>query len=82
MMASTFKVEELAIDPDEAKRLSDAMARVNELYDGFVIPEKTLAWISLAMAMGGVYGPRVAAYNIRMKEERKKTITVTPTAVH
>lgn len=72
MLASWTSVEELTIDNDEARRLSDAVLKVNDLYGGFIIPEKYLAWASLAMCCGGIYGPRLAAYKLRMTNEKKK----------
>lgn len=81
MLAKLMDIEEVELDETEAKKLSDAVVRVNELYDGFIIPEKAMAWLSLAMVAGAIYGPRVAAYNLRMST-KPKTINVVPTAVH
>jgi len=89
MAASIVQVKELELDEKEAQRLSAAINRVNVLYGGFILPEKQLAWINLAVTMGHVYGPRAMAYKLRMKteaEEKKAksgpgVITMQPSAV-
>lgn len=78
-MAEKFlKVEELQISEEESKRLSDAILRVNNLYGGLVIPEKTMAIINLATVATGIYAPRVIAHGLRKKQEKKQTINATP----
>lgn len=72
MMAKLMDVQELVIDENEGDQMAKAILRVNALYNDFVIPETVLAWGGLLMATGGVYGPRIAAYNMRKAEERKK----------
>jgi hypothetical protein len=77
MLAAITKVEELELDQNEAKRLGEAVARINKLYGGFVFSEKTMAWINLGMAGCSIYGPRAIAYSARMKKEReKKPVTI------
>jgi hypothetical protein len=71
MLAHLTKVEELELDEKEAKRLAECVARVNALYDGFILSEKQLAWINLGVAGCAVYGPRVMAYKLRMAAEAK-----------
>ena len=69
MMGAAFlKVPELQLSPEEAEKLSEAIARVSALYD-FGASEKTLAWVNLTMALGSVYGTRIFAYSLRMKAE-------------
>lgn len=70
MGAAFLKVPELELDQDEAKRLSDAVNRVQSEYNMPILDPKTLAWINLAMVAGGVYGPRFAAHSIRKKKEK------------
>lgn len=82
MVSSVTRIEELELSAEEAEQLAVAISRVNELYDGYVIPEKAMAWINLAMAMGTVYGPRVIAYNIRRKREPKRIESVTGVPVN
>ncbi len=85
MLAAFLQVPELELDANEAKRLGDAVARVNKLYGGFMLSEKSMAWINLMMAGGAVYGPRVVAYGVRAKKERKKepvTINQTGAQIH
>lgn len=68
-MGATFaKVPELNLTDEEAKKLSAAIERVASLYD-FGASEKTLAWVNLAMCVGGIYGTRVFAYSMRTKQE-------------
>lgn len=77
-MGATFaKVPELVITDEEAKKLSAAIDRVAALYD-FGATEKTLAWVNLAMCVGGIYGTRLFVYSMRTKaeEEMKKKTTV------
>lgn len=73
-MAATFvKIPELSLTEKEAKDLSAAIDRVASLYD-FGASEKTLAWVNLAMCVGGIYGTRMFAYSVRHRaeEEAKK----------
>lgn len=72
MLASLTKVQELKLDKEEAKELSDAIVRVNDLYGGFVLPEKVMAWVNLGIVGIGVYSPRYFAYSIRVDKERKE----------
>ncbi len=72
MLAAITKVEELELDQNEAKRLAEAVTRVNKLYGGFVLSEKTMAWINLGMAGCTVYGPRMVAYSARNKKDKDK----------
>lgn len=79
MLAAMLKIEELKIEQTEAKELSDAIVRVNELYGGIVIPEKALAWINLGIVGMKVYGPRFAAHSLnRSKKKNDKPPAVTP----
>lgn len=73
MGAALLKVPELALEEAEAKRLGAAVARINELYGGMVIPEKQMAWANLVIVAGSVYGPRFIAHNINKKNPSKKT---------
>ncbi len=70
MLAMLTEVKEFELEPDEAKKLGAAMARVQKLYGKYVIPEKWAAWGGLGMAAVGVYGPRIAAYRLRMENEK------------
>jgi hypothetical protein len=72
MLAAITKVPELEISQDEAKRLGEAAARVNEVYGGVMLPEKVTVLINLGLAAGTVYGPRILTYSLRMKNEAKE----------
>lgn len=82
MVSTVTRIEELELSAEEAEQLAVAISRVNELYDGYVIPEKAMAWINLVMAMGTVYGPRMIAYNIRRKREPKTIESTTGVPVN
>lgn len=72
MMGAAFtKIPELELEESEAKKLGDALARVNELYNGILLTDKQRAWIGLAMAAGTIYGPRLVAHKMRLKNEKK-----------
>jgi hypothetical protein len=80
MGASFLKIEELAIDKDEAKNLASAVNQVKELYDIPMLDEKTEAWVNLAMPCGFIYGPRIVAHRMnanRKKQESAKRASVT-----
>jgi hypothetical protein len=85
MLAAFLQVKELEIDQNEAARLAQAVTRVNKLYGGFMLSEKTMAWINLLMAGGGIYGPRFVAFSARTKKENASkpvTIDAQPGAIH
>jgi hypothetical protein len=60
MAAKLLEIEELELDADEAKRLSNALKKVAEFYPVAISP-KRLALAELAIAAGTVYGPRAVA---------------------
>ena len=77
MAAAIAKTPELELEEAEAKRLGEAVARVNACYGNWIFTEKQMAWFNLMMAGGAIYGPRFVAYNLRVKKEREdKTITM------
>lgn len=65
VLAAVTKVEELALDKDEAKELAKAISDVNAYY-GKVIDPKVFAWIGLAAVAGKVYAPRAVAIKLRL----------------
>lgn len=70
MLSLWLEIEELSMEEKEAEALGKAVARVQSLYELPFLTEKQLAWINLAAVAGGTYGPRLAAYQIRMKKEK------------
>lgn len=79
LLATIAKVPEIELEEAEARKLGDALARVNALYDGIIFTEKQMAWIQLAMAGGAVYGPRLVVYRARVKQEKrdgKRPVTI------
>lgn len=65
------------IDEDEAKKLGDAVNRVNELFDGSVLSPKAAALGNLAFVAGSVYIPRFIT--IKNNRRTKKQIQIVPT---
>jgi len=66
MIAAWTKVAEIELDPREAHEMAIAIKNVNRHYEwlpGFA--EKTVDWINLAQAVGEIYGPRLAAVQMR-----------------
>ena len=69
MLAAWTHAAELAISEEESKKLAEAIARVQALYDVSVFSETTAAWVNLVFACGTIYGPRIIAIRVRMKKE-------------
>ena len=69
MLATLTKVPELNLEEAEARKLAEAIAKVNAHYGGFVLPEKYLVWANFTIALGTVYGPRIVAYSNRVASE-------------
>jgi hypothetical protein len=70
MGAMILQTPELALDPSEAKQLSEAIQQVSQFYPVGLSP-KTLAWINLSMVAGGLYGTRIVAIYNRTKTNAK-----------
>lgn len=80
LAAGIFEIDELQIDENDAKRLSDAVLEVSKYHIDAFDPKK-VAYFNLAMVAGGIYGTRVMAYRRRMERERaKKRLSVMPNA--
>lgn len=85
MMAAFTGIEELELEESEAKKLGEAINRVNQFYGNVVLPPKAMAWAHLGFAVGQVYGPRFVAYGMRKKKEAKEkpqTINATGARIH
>lgn len=76
MAAALVKTPELILEQDEAKRLGEAINRVNDLYGGIVLSEKAQAWLNLGVAAGTIYGPRFIASSINKKNKKKNPVTI------
>jgi hypothetical protein len=74
-MLSRITFRELELDEDEAKRLGEAVAAVNDLYD-WRISDQATAWTNLAMVAAEVYGSRAVA--IMNNRKRARPIAVIP----
>lgn len=78
MLASITKNPILAITPEEAKGLADAVARVNAAY-AIALTEKQEAVGNLIMMAGAIYSPRLMAMrNIRAAMKKPSPATPTP----
>ena len=71
MLAALTKTQELYLSQDEALMLAQASANVARHYD-VQMAAKTVDWVNLAMALGNVYGTRLAAIKMRSSVERKE----------
>jgi hypothetical protein len=71
MLAKLTKIDELELEEDEAKRLGDAMARVQKEFGFKIIDPKTAALINLGVAAVGVYGTRAVAIYQNSKQQKK-----------
>lgn len=70
MLSNITPIKELELSEHEAKRLGDALQKVNEFYGGIVVPEWAQVWGQFGMAAAAVYGPRAIAYSNRMRAEK------------
>lgn len=71
-MLSALTVPEVAIDEAEAQKLAEATGKVARHYNIPGFDEKTQDWINLAICIGGLYGPRVVAYRLRIATSAPK----------
>lgn len=74
MLAAFLKTPELALDADEAKKLSEAVSTVANLYEVPLLDEKSQAWLGLAMCGGMIYFPRVVAVMNNRKKNRPQAV--------
>lgn len=72
--AFAFKTPELVLEDDESKPLSEAVAEVAKHYDIPDIAPVTVAWISLMVTAGRVYGPKAILIRERIRAEKAKRI--------
>jgi hypothetical protein len=72
MLSKIVKVEELQLDEDEAKKLGEAVARVNKEFGVQIMSPKTAALVNLGIVGAGIYGPRAMAIvnNAKKKKEQ------------
>jgi hypothetical protein len=74
MLAALTKIEELAIEQDEAVTLGNAIATLAPFYN-IEASAKVLAWGNMLSALGMVYGTRLIAIRAR-----RATTPATPNA--
>ena len=79
MLAKLTNIEQLELDPTEAKKLGEALARVESFYTDKMISEKTMAWINLGAVAGAVYGPRIMAIDLSSSKNGKAKTVEMPT---
>jgi hypothetical protein len=72
MLAKLIDWDELILDDDEARKLSDGLKEVAKHYTMEMDPKK-LAWMNLSMIAGGIYGPRIiSAWRENKKKEAER----------
>lgn len=69
MAAAFSNTPELALDPDEGKKLAEGFAEVAQFYDFGMTPEQA-AWANFAMIAVPIYGSRIFVIWQRLKLER------------
>lgn len=78
MMATKFAMPELALEPEEAKRLNDAYANFCAHHKIPILSEKRVSEIQLCSALFMVYGTRFTAVRNRMKNAKNRKANITP----
>ena len=73
-LAFAFKTPEIALEDDESKPLAEAIAEVAKHYDIPVIAPETVAWISLAVTAGRIYGPKAMLIRERIRAEKAQRV--------
>lgn len=74
MLAAMMKAPAIALDKEEANNLARSISNVARHYD-IVATEKTLDWTALFMALGMIYGPRIAMLTMRKKKSKEEAQT-------
>ncbi len=64
-----LKVEELALETDEAEKLAKAIEDLAKFYPVAIDPKK-LAWANLGITAAQIYGLRIMAYRLRVQNEK------------
>lgn len=81
MMMGAVIAPELALNEAEAATYAEAINEVSKHYNNYIDP-KLMAWINLAICVGGIYVPRVIAIRNRVASEETTTakpkLTVVP----
>jgi hypothetical protein len=75
-LAALTRIPEIALEEDEAKKLSVASKEVLKFYP-LGMSDKVLAWVNLGVVGCGIYGTRIMAYSVRRgAEQRAKVVTL------
>ena len=64
-LAHLLDFKDLELTTAEAKRLADATANVARHYDLPDLPQKTVDWVMLMIALAAIYGPRIKSYSAK-----------------
>lgn len=76
-----LKVEELALEIDEADKLAKAIEDLAKFYPVAIDPKK-IAWANLGITAAQIYGTRIMAYRLRMANEKATRVpTPKPTPI-
>jgi len=73
-MAIGTKTPELALTEEQAKAMATATADVLQYYDT-ELPAKTMAWVNLAMVVGGVYFEKASLVVERKRAEKARPVS-------
>lgn len=66
LLATFYNAKEWQISQSEAQQIADGLQAVQDAY-GVELSPKQAAMVELIMALGGVYGPRIAATVIKRR---------------
>ena len=64
-LATSLKVPEIELSDEEAKRLAEAIARVQQEFPETKMPPKVMVLLNLAGVAGAIYGQRIVAVRLR-----------------
>jgi hypothetical protein len=71
MAAAKFEEPLLMLQPDEAKKIGDAIDKVQSMYPINVDP-KAIAWGQLVIVLASVYGPRAMIIYQKQKQLKNR----------
>lgn len=80
MLASMFNAPNMALDDDEAEKLSKAIANVTRHYDVPGMSQKSVDWIMAIQAGGSIYGTRLLAWRMERATKAVKPAPQNPNA--
>lgn len=70
-MASFTKIDELALDKEEANMLAKALSDVQNFYN-FETSAEMMLWANVMGTCGAIYGPRIVSIFNKRKEKKSE----------